>query len=59
MGNKIEKGDKSENSNLNKKSNFNSPQKNTRKLSSTSEGKLRQKEGLYSEEKILENFESK
>jgi len=47
MGNKLEKA--------NKNSNTNSPQKNPK----LPEAELRKKDGLYSEEKLFENYESK
>jgi len=53
MGNKLEKANKNSNSNSN--SNTNSPQKNPK----LSEAQLRQKDVLYSEEKLFENYESK
>jgi hypothetical protein len=56
MGNKLEKGD---NNYKDKNNNNTIHQKNNRILSNNSEGELRQKERLYSEKKILENFESK
>jgi hypothetical protein len=52
MGNKLEKGNENPNSNSNSNNNY--PQKNP-KLSNE---KLRQKDGLYAQETIHENFES-